>query len=192
MIEEFPVDKIVAGILVLVLLGLILVTMWLGWRARGQRQKKLSTQHAPPVDRGKAITTIDVMYVATTVAHDPLNRVAVGGLGFRARATLDVRNTGLWLQIPGQIDVFIPAKTINRVEKSTCTIDRVVEEGGMVLIAWILPSTDAVDTYVRVIDPNQPEKHIRSVQKLAGIDPLQNLTAHHDQGNKGDLGGNNA
>jgi len=50
--------------------------------------------------------------------------------------------------LPGNT-VFIPRGTIREVTRSNYTIDRVVEPGGLVLLAWTLGDT-RLDSYLRV------------------------------------------
>lgn len=161
-------DRPLLMALVIALLLVLLGLMYLGWRARQKRQAGLPAPEAVPTDAGDTAITLEAFYVATTVAGDPLNRVAVGGLGYRARASVSVRQRGVVLAIPGQAEIFIPAAAIRRVEPATWTIDRVVEEGGMVLIAWTLPGDTAVDvdSYFRVSDSEGSAALVLAVQRL--------------------------
>ena len=146
--------------IVLVFLALMLALMLLGWQARKRRQKTLGYPDPVPADPGVEQGRFDGFYVATTMAGDPLNRVAVRGLGFRSRAVFTVTGGGVILALRGQAEVFIPVSALREVTRATWTIDRVVEEGGLVLISWNLGSTSssasdastAVDTYLRLTE----------------------------------------
>ncbi|PRY70379.1 hypothetical protein B0I08_101514 [Glaciihabitans tibetensis] len=129
---------------VVVLLLLLLALMLFGWRARKRRQAGLGQPAPVPEDLGAIRGTFDGLYVATTLAGDPLNRVAVRGLGFRARARLTVAETGVVLALRGEPEVFIPAAALREVTRATWTIDRVVEPGGLVLVGWTLGAADAL------------------------------------------------
>lgn len=118
-------------VLLLVLLGLML----LSWRNRKRRQSFLAAPEVVPQNIGTVHGTFDGLYVATTIAGDRLNRVAVRGLGFRAQAKLTVADRGIVLSLRGSDDVFIPVEQIRDVTRATWTIDRAVERDGLVQIS---------------------------------------------------------
>jgi hypothetical protein len=136
-------------VFLLVLLGL----MFFGWRARQRRQAGLGQPESVPQEVGLTCGEFDGFYVATTVAGDPLNRIAVRGLGYRSRARITVADAGIVLALRGEPEVFIPTAALREVTRATWTIDRVVEPGGLVLIGWNLGPSDsptAVDSYFRL------------------------------------------
>lgn len=137
--------------IVLVFLLALLGLMLLGWRARQRRQSTLPHPPTTPGDVGALVGEFDGFYVATTVAEEPLNRIAVRGLGFRARVTTTLTETGVAIGIPGQ-DIFIPTADLLLADRATWTIDRVVERDGLVRVAWSLGET-RVDSYFRMADP---------------------------------------
>jgi len=139
--------------IVVVFLAVLLVLMYIGWRRRQRRQSGIARPDAVPESLGVGFGSFDCLYVATTVAGEPLNRIAVRGLGFRSRGALAVTATGIVLSLRGQDDAFIPTAALREVTRATWTIDRVVEDGGLVLIAWTLGSGDTaapVDSYFRL------------------------------------------
>jgi hypothetical protein len=142
---------LMAGVIALAVVLLLL--MLLSWRNRKRRQSFLATPQTPPASLGAVYGVFDGLYVATTIAGDRLNRVAVAGLGFRARATLTVADAGLVLAIRGSDDLFIPVGDLREVTRATWTIDRVVERDGLIQIGWSLgadtTATD-VDSFFRL------------------------------------------
>lgn len=160
-------DRTESTTIVIAVILLSFVGMYFGWRARKRRQSSLPRAAVVPTDAGAELFSAEVFYVATTVAGEPLNRIAVAGLGFRARATVAVLEHGVVLSLDGEPDAFIPSRDIRGVERATWTIDRVVEPGGLVLIAWTLGSTD-VDSYLRVAEPADPLPLIGAVRGLLG------------------------
>jgi hypothetical protein len=167
-------DRTVSTVIVLALIVLALVGMIFGWRARKRRQSTLGRPQTVPAELGEEFFSADLFYVATTIAGEPLNRVAVSGLGFRARASVIVAEAGVVLAIAGEPDAFIPAADLTGVVRATWTIDRVVETGGLVAIGWRLGET-AVDSYLRVVDPADPADLVAAVDRIANsrIDPAQ-------------------
>lgn len=160
---------IIAAVLVLILLG-----MYFGWQGRKKRQSHLAQPAGVPDDLGRVLVTAEVTYLATTFAGDPLNRIVVAGLGFRAAGALTVAEAGLVLSLAGGKEFFIPAADLRSAEQATWTVDRAVEEGGLLLIGWTMPQTSgtpdttqvAVDSYFRVIVPTQQQRLIEAACSL--------------------------
>jgi len=138
---------IIAGIVVL-----LLALMWWGWRGRQRRQAGLATLQGVPADAGQVVLTVSLFYVATTQHDSPLERIAVGGLGYPARASVAVRERGLELAIPGQDALFIPFVDVDSVFRAQHTIDRAVERDGLVVLRYRIGES-VVDSYFRIVDP---------------------------------------
>ncbi len=146
-------DRILPAIAILVVVAVVFALMALGWRARRRRQAGLGEPSAPPAEPGATILRDDLLYVATTRADVPLERIAVAGLGFRGRAIVTVVASGVVLEIAGREASFIPAADILGVGRATWTIDRVVNTDGLVLLRWRLGDGE-VDSYLRSARPD--------------------------------------
>jgi len=142
------VDKQVSAAIVIGLIVVFLGLIALGWYTRKRRQRAITAPQHPPADLGAVLGTFPGFYVATTLADDRFNRVAVHGLGFRARSEVIVAEAGIVVPIAGQRDTFIPRGDITAVAPATWTIDRVVETDGLTMVAWTLAET-AVESYFR-------------------------------------------
>ncbi len=158
-------DRVLAGAFVIALLLALLALMYLGWRKRQRSQSELPTPQRVPNDPGNALIAVDALYVASTLVDEPLNRVAVSGLGYRARASVTVVASGVVLRLAGEQDAFLPAADVIAVGRSTWTIDRVVESGGLVRITWRLGGT-AIDTYIRVTEPADSASLVRAIETI--------------------------
>jgi len=121
---------------VVVPLAIVGVLMVVGWRALRRRQTDVSGLGPVPGDPGEAALTEDLLYVATTRAEQPLQRIAVKGLGFRARAVLTVTSRGILLDLAGAEPGFIPAAALQGVGRATWTIDRAISNDGLVFVRW--------------------------------------------------------
>ena len=163
-------DRLIPAILVLGLLALLLLGMWLAWRARVKRDSGVSAGEPLPESGVHPIVSTDVLYVATTKAGQPLERLAIRGLAFRARAELAVATEGVVLSVPGQEPIFLPADSIRSSRPATWTIDRVVESDGMIAITWRSGETDA-DSYVRVIDSTRHTSVLDALASLSSTGP---------------------
>lgn len=137
--------------IVVALLLFLLLLMVLGWRARKKRQSAIATPKAVPAGLGAELGRFSGKYVATTTAGNPLDRIAVHGLGFRGAASVLVTDSGLLVQIDGAADKWIPGTDLTSRRKATWTIDRVVEQDGLELLEWQLGDR-AVDSYFRFDD----------------------------------------
>ncbi|MFC0682343.1 hypothetical protein ACFFGH_31320 [Lysobacter korlensis] len=145
-------DRTAAAALVLVILVVLLGLMWLGWRNLRRRSAGIPAPLALPAESGAERYRTAGLHVATTHAGRPLDRVAVRGLAFRANADIRVTSGGVELRLAGGAECFVPAASVQGVERSSWTIDRAVERDGLVVLRWTLGETP-VDTNLRVEDP---------------------------------------
>ncbi|HWR85145.1 MAG TPA: hypothetical protein VN200_04025 [Rhodoglobus sp.] len=140
---------------------LLLVLMLLGWRALRRRQAAVPAPAARPDELGEAIAVSGGKYVATTAAGEPLQRIAVHGLGFRGDATAAVTDRGVLLALKER-DVWIPAAELIGTGRATWTIDRVVEQDGLVTLGWRLGDRE-VETALRLDDPRAFEAAVQQL-----------------------------
>ena len=140
-------DRNITGAIIIVFLFLMLGLMARGWNARRRRQAHLPALTAVPADVGEVFGTFSGLYVATTSADNPLDRIAVRGLGFRSRVVVTIAATGIFLEIPGQDESFIPVSAITGCGKATWAIDRVVEDDGLATISWRLGETAVTSSF---------------------------------------------
>jgi len=147
------VDRLPIALAIIVAVGVVFWLLARSWRARARRQAGLGTLAKPPADLGSVALIEDLLYVATTRAGAPLERIVVAGLGFRARAVVTVAATGILLQLAGGEAAFIPKTDIRGAGRATWTIDRAVNTDGLVFVRWVLGGTE-VDSYLRSADPD--------------------------------------
>jgi hypothetical protein len=162
-------ERILPGAIVLLFLVLLLGLMYRGWRARQHRQSAVPRPSTPPPTLGPDLARAGVLYVATTVAGAPLDRIAVHGLGYRGRAVVRVTAEGVVLAITGADEVFIEASALRGFGLATYAIDRVVESGGLVAITWQLGGPDGilVDSYLRVSDSEQRPGLLAALERIS-------------------------
>ncbi|MEO6532167.1 MAG: hypothetical protein ABIO06_01185 [Pseudolysinimonas sp.] len=142
----------------LAVVGLLMIR---GWRALRRRQDNIVGLAPVPSAAGAPILTEDLLYVATTRAEQPLQRIAAHGLGFRARAVLAVSTAGIRLDLAGGKPGFIPAAALHGVGRATWTIDRAISNDGLVFVRWsdgarpdgATPAGTLLDSYFRSADP---------------------------------------
>jgi hypothetical protein len=145
----------VIGAAFLLACGAVYLLMRRGWKRRGARQSGLARPIPAPADLTEPRFSTDIFYVATADATNRLDRIVVGGLGFRARAVVEVHDEGVVLDIAGTTPILIPRSDLREVGRATWTIDRVVEANGLVQLGWRLGDLD-VATFLRDSDDPRP------------------------------------
>lgn len=163
---------LIIGAVILGVFGLML----LGWRNRRRRQGAVARPLVAPAALGAASVAVEGWYVATTLADQPLERVAVHGLGFRAQASAGVHPEGLVLAVRGQDPILIAPDALRGAGRATWAIDRVVEKDGLILIGWLLGDTP-VDSYLRVPDTTAATALVTALQSLVPTIPSEGIAS---------------
>jgi len=167
------VDKLGPTLIIVAIIIVVFGAMWWGWRRRSNRDAALRPTQTVPADLGAVRAELDAFYVATTEHGAPLERLAIRGLSFRGRARLTIADAGMIIAVTGEKDVFIPAPEISSFGTANVTIDRVVESGGLVRLAWRIGtaagtgSGELVDSYIRVVDPGDRATLLSAVHSIA-------------------------
>lgn len=127
---------------------LILLTMLFAWRRRLRRDGVHSAPLGVP-EHADVLARHAVLYVSTTRHDEPLERMAIAPLAYRARGELAITDRGVALSLDGAPTVFLATGKIVSVDRATVTIDRVVEPGGLIRIAWHIDDETVADSYLR-------------------------------------------
>ena len=140
----------------LVMIAVAVALLALGafaWRRRSRRDAGITAPFGEVPDAAAVQTVATGFYVATTRHGEALERLAIRGLGFRSRVDVTVTDRGVALDLVGQPRMFIATDRIASVSQATTAIDRVVEPGGLVRLAWRTDgTTETVDSYLRPQD----------------------------------------
>lgn len=139
---------------IVVLVIVIFAGMWASWRGRSRRDAGLVPVTDVPAGLGTPTVAARVLYVATTRPGEPLQRLAIRGLGFRAQGTLSAYPSGVAIELDGSTDVWAEASVIITAEPAQVAIDKVVEKGGLFTLTWQI-SDITVDSYFRVLEPEK-------------------------------------
>lgn len=131
---------------------LLAVGVW-AWRRRTRRDSGIAAPVGELPDGAAPTAAFSGLYVATTRHDEPLERLAIRGLGFRSRVDVTVAagaaGGGVALDLTGQPRLFIPAGRIVSVDQATVAIDRVVEKQGLTRLSWRIDDATIVDSYFR-------------------------------------------
>ncbi|MFB9776767.1 hypothetical protein [Brevibacterium otitidis] len=155
-------------IIVAVIIGLFAL-MWWGWTGRQRRQSAIPAPEAPAADLRLSSPPIAGTYVATTLAAEPLERVAVHHLGVRTTASLGISGTGIVLDRDGVPDILIPAAALEGVRTDSGMIGKFVERDGLIIVTWRLGDT-LVDTGFRPRHSADRTPTLASIRQLLGED----------------------
>jgi hypothetical protein len=141
---------IMAAVLAL-LIAFFIRQMMRGWLRRAQRQAELIGQLPPlPDSVGPAIIPATKgLYVGSTIAPSWQDRIAVGDLGFRSKATLTRYPEGIMLQRSGAGPIWIPDENITVIRRERGIAGKALTHDGILAIRWKLPSGTEIDTGFR-------------------------------------------
>jgi len=146
------VSREAALLVVMAVAVALLVLAAFGWWRRSRRDRAF----VPPIGEIPAGATerdrFRALYVATTRADEPLERLAIRGMGFRAAAEVVITDRGVALRLAGERPLFLARTRLRDVGQSTVAIDRVVERDGLVRLSWRITDDTVVDTYLRPQD----------------------------------------
>lgn len=142
----------------------ILALMTLAWRRRMRRDSALVAPSTIP-EQAQVRSRAAILYVATTRHGQPLERVAIKPLVYRARGEAVITDLGLVLRLDGAPPVFLAGERIVDVDRATWAIDRVVEPDGLVCVAWDADPDTRLDSYLRLASKN-PTAFISELRAL--------------------------
>jgi hypothetical protein len=139
------------AVLLVLLIAFIIRQMMRGWLHRAQRQVELIGALPPLPDTvGPAIIPATKgLYVGSTIAPSWQDRIAVGDLGFRAKATLTRYPEGIMLQRSGAGPIWIPEESITAIRTERGIAGKALTHDGILAIRWRLPSGTEIDTGFR-------------------------------------------
>jgi len=148
------VGSLIMAAVVAVLIAFLIRQIMRGWLHRAQRQAQLiGTLPSLPDTVGPAlIPATKGLYVGSTLAPSWLDRIAVGDLGYRAKAVLTRYPEGIMLQRTGAEPIWIPDDAIAAIRKEKGIAGKAMTHEGILAIRWRLPSGTEIDTGFRADD----------------------------------------
>jgi hypothetical protein len=131
--------EIVAGVLVALFASLVVLAV----RSAKQRAAQASGLKLTDVSElsGEEIAEAAALYVATVQTDKPLERIAGKGLLHRGKARLSVLSDGLIIDRTGEVSIAIAATDLCGVSRASATIDKGVENDGLLAISWMAGAT---------------------------------------------------
>lgn len=172
-------QRILPGLLTLLLIVLIFALMGWGWRNKLKRQGVVAPLPEVPAGLGVAGMSVPGQYVVTTSAGDWLDRMAVHGLGIRTPAVMHVYPVGVLVERKGAQDIFIAKESITEVGARSGMAGKFVEKDGLVVIGWSLADT-AVDTGFRTTQAAAKRPLLEALQAMLPPEAADGKTAMND------------
>ena len=173
-------QRVLYGVILLALVPLVYLLMRRGWRRRGRRDQGLGAgaavpePPAPGEPPGGGEELAEAVYVSTTVAGAPFERVVAHGLGSRSGAGVGVvgaaGGTGsgaVVVRRDGARSLLVPAHALVGVRRQRGQVGKFVagRGGGLVVITWRLGEGE-VDTALHLRDPRDAEDLVAAVAAL--------------------------
>jgi hypothetical protein len=157
-------------IFTLVLVGVALTLIAVGWRNRLRRQSDVEPLAEVPAGLGAPLASADGQYVASTTAGDWLDRIAVHQLGLRTNAELSVHPDGVLFGRAGAGPVYIPAGQLTGVRQESGMAGKFVEKDGLLVLSWMLGSRE-LDTGFRTRRADDKTILFNALQNLISAAP---------------------
>jgi hypothetical protein len=142
-------DKVLGATIVIALIATALTLMALSWQRRRRRDLAMVLTF-PEGTRGARILSVDCLYVSTTPREQPLERLAIAGLAFRAKATVSIETTGVLIEPAGEHATLIEHARLRGVRSANATIDRSVGVGSLTAIDWQAANGDEITSFFRI------------------------------------------
>lgn len=158
-------ERILPGILTLLIVAVAFSLMWWGWRNKLKRQADVGGLPEVPAELGEALISVPGQYVVTTSGGDWLDRLAVHGLGIRTTAVVRVYPAGILVERSGAQDIFIATENFTEVATQAGMAGKFVEKDGIIVISWLLAGT-AVDTGFRTTEAGAKRPLVETLQTL--------------------------
>jgi hypothetical protein len=137
--------------LISIAVALLFSLVW-AWLRRTRRDGGIVAPTGEGPAAAAVLADFRVLYVATTKHGEPLERLAIAGLGFRSKADLSVTDAGIAVDLTGRPRIFLDLTRLVAASQATVAIDRVVEPDGLVRIDWRTDDGTVVDSYFRPQD----------------------------------------
>lgn len=136
-VTNWPARIALVGVVVAIIVA-VLWSMRRGWRARQRRQADIPQPHPVPAEFPAAYEPIGGLYFGTATAGDWLDRIAVHGLGVRARANVQVSPQGVVFAREGASSFLVPAQDIVGVRTDRGVAGTVRAKDSVVVVTWRL------------------------------------------------------
>ena len=152
------------GLIGLAIFALVALLAFYSWRRRISLQQSLIQK---PAEVAGSSAGFKCLYVATTFADRPLERVVAHGMAHRGKAFLLITDSGLEVSRVGEFSFFIPKSDLISIGSVSAVIDRAVENNGLVSIKWRLGAQE-IESHFRFVDTKLRSRSVLELSALVG------------------------
>lgn len=152
------------GLIGLAVFAVFVLVAFFSWRSKGRNQEK---QLPAPNFIDFSAAGASGLYVTTTFADRPLDRVIAHGLAHRGSASLELGQDGLAISRKGEKGFFIPKSDLLAITRSSAVIDRAVEKDGLLSIRWRLGEQE-LESHFRFVVREQRSQLVSELTNLLG------------------------
>ena len=151
-------NNLIGALVVAAIIALSFWGMYRSWKRRSKTSQATGPSASTAVEAtvSPAESSIfSVFYVATTPTEVPLQRLNLPGLGFRAKAKIQILSDVIEIAPAGEVPTRIAAASFLGIRSARVAIDRVVEKDGLTAIDWVATNTvtherSLVTSYFRI------------------------------------------
>jgi hypothetical protein len=158
------VETYQVGLIGLAIFALVALLAFYSWRRRISLQQSLIQK---PAEVAGSSAGFKCLYVATTFADRPLERVVAHGMAHRGKAFLLITDSGLEVSRVGEFSFFIPKSDLISIGSVSAVIDRAVENNGLVSIKWRLGAQE-IESHFRFVDTKLRSRSVLELSALVG------------------------
>ncbi|GAA1693471.1 hypothetical protein GCM10009808_08240 [Microbacterium sediminicola] len=141
-----------AALIMMAVAAIVLALIAWGWWRRVRRDARMQAPTDDLPADAAVLGRFDILHVATTRVDEPLERLTIAGLRFRATGTATITTAGVVFDLAATPRISLRRERLDSIAQSTVAIDRVVEKDGLVRVRWHLDAATDVDTYLRPRD----------------------------------------
>ena len=152
------------GLIGLMIFALLALLAFYSWRRRISMQQSVIQK---PVEVAGSSAGFKCLYVATTFADRPLERVIAHGMAHRGTAFLLITDSGLEVSRVGEFSFLIPKSDLIHIRSVSAVIDRAVEKNGLVSIKWKLGPQE-FESHFRFVDTKLRSRSVAELSALVG------------------------
>lgn len=154
---------ILSALLLVALIGLAVLAI----KRRAQKQNALGDLTSLEGISGAVVAEASGSYVSTVFSTKPLERLVSHGLLHRGKANLVLRTDGIQVHRVGETSFAIRDSSITDVSRASATIDRSVEQAGLLAVTWMLGDTE-VTTNFRLNAADDTQTFFEKVSQFKG------------------------
>lgn len=137
-------------------------------KRRAQKQIVIGELSLVDAVSGEITAEVSGFYVSTVFASKPLERLVSHGLLHRGKTDLVLRTDGIQVSRLGETSFAIPSSRITDVSRVSATIDRGVEQSGLLAVSWMLGATE-VTTNFRLTAADDTQTFYERLSQIKGI-----------------------